>query len=83
MGRIKTTAMKRLAKQMIKENEDSFGVDFPKNKLKLQEKAPIKSKKIRNMVAGYITRLIKRAAVVKAGEKQPASTEPQEVQEEE
>jgi len=65
MGRIKTNAMKKLARQAIAHSDDSFGPDFSKNKQALQGMAPIKSKKIRNMVSGYITRVTKRATRAK------------------
>lgn len=55
MGRIKTTAIKILANELIKEYGDKFTEDFEKNKNILNEVKPIESKKIRNILAGYIT----------------------------
>lgn len=60
MGRIKTTAMKRLANQILSQHEKSFTPDFEKNKEALRSVMPIESKKIRNMILGYITKEIKR-----------------------
>jgi len=55
MGRIKSTLVKRTAKQLITEN--IFSPDFEKNKKILASDMP--SKRIRNKIAGYITRIEK------------------------
>ncbi len=60
MGRIKTTPIKVLAEELIKEHEKKFSADFEKNKKALQETKPLKSKKIRNILAGYITKKMKQ-----------------------
>ena len=60
MGRIKTTAVKRLAKDLMMENGDAFTGEFGENKINLAKMQNIKSKKIRNIVAGYITKQTKR-----------------------
>ncbi len=57
MGRIKTTQIKRTGNQLIKESSDKFKEDFESNKLIVNELTEIPSKKIRNIVAGYVTRL--------------------------
>ncbi len=56
MGRIKTTAVKSLADELIKKHGKKFSDDFEKNKKILDEVKKIKSKKIRNILAGYITK---------------------------
>ena len=66
MGRIKITAIKTLANNMVEEFGDRFSSDFEKNKTSLNEIKDIKSKKIRNMLAGYITRrmqIIKKSGI--------------------
>jgi small subunit ribosomal protein S17e len=60
MGRIKITAIKSLADDMIEEHGDRFGSDFEKNKLALNELKEIKSKKTRNVLAGYITKQMQK-----------------------
>ena len=57
MGRIKPRAMKQAGKQFVKENSGTFSADFEKNKQII--KPLIASKRTRNIVAGYITRLVK------------------------
>ena len=60
MGRIKITAIKTLANELIEEFGDRFSDDFEKNKTVLNEIKEIKSKKVRNILAGYITRQMQK-----------------------
>lgn len=53
MGRIKSTLIKRTARQLTK--EPMFGDTFDHNKKILRDSMP--SKKTRNKIAGYIGRL--------------------------
>ena len=59
MGRIKTQLVKRTTLQLIEENADKFKTDFDENKKIVEELANIPSKKLRNIIAGYATRLTK------------------------
>ncbi|MBN2331455.1 MAG: 30S ribosomal protein S17e [Candidatus Aenigmarchaeota archaeon] len=61
MGRIKSVAIKNLAREMIGEHGSRFGTDFDKNKKVVDEIRKIDSKYIRNVVAGYITKEMERA----------------------
>jgi len=63
MGRIKTQQIKRITFDLLRENRESFTKDFDENKKKLDGLAEIRSKKLRNMIAGYVTRLVKREAI--------------------
>ncbi|HLD42179.1 MAG TPA: 30S ribosomal protein S17e [archaeon] len=54
MGTVKTSAVKHLAEDLIREYGDRFNADFEHNKQTLNEIKHIKSKKIRNSLAGYI-----------------------------
>jgi len=56
MGRIKSTAVKVLAREIVEEHGDMFKDNFDKNKIVIGKVRKIKSKKIRNVVAGYITK---------------------------
>ena len=60
MGRIKSIAIKTLADELIINRGDKFTTDFGRNKEILQGIQPIKSKKIRNVLSGYITKKMKR-----------------------
>lgn len=57
MGRIKTTLVKRTSNKLVNEKGDKFSSDFNENKKAVNELLELQSKKIRNVVAGYITRL--------------------------
>ncbi|PJF37802.1 MAG: hypothetical protein CUN55_20220, partial [Phototrophicales bacterium] len=57
MGRIKTKLAKRYSRELMQQAE--FTTDFQKNKQIIDDIAHPQSKKIRNVVAGYITRLAK------------------------
>ncbi|MBI2546045.1 30S ribosomal protein S17e [Candidatus Woesearchaeota archaeon] len=62
MGRIKTQMIKRLTLQLIKEyGRDTFRPDFNENKKLVADRLSTESsKKIRNSIAGYVTRLVKK-----------------------
>lgn len=57
MGRVKSTLIKRTARDLLKE-ENVFTQDFNRNKKVLGNALP--SKRIRNMIVGYIARIKKR-----------------------
>ncbi len=56
MGRVKSTAIKTLARGIVSEHGDKFTTDFEKNKTVIKNLKSIESKKVRNVVAGYITK---------------------------
>ncbi len=60
MGRIKQTYLKRIAEKLMKEYAEEFSLDFEENKKKVQELSDVNSKPIRNKIAGYITRAVKK-----------------------
>ena len=59
MGRIKTQQIKRVTLQLMKEYGDQFKEDFNQNKELVSKFTDVKSKKQRNVIAGYATRLAK------------------------
>ena len=60
MGRIKTQLVKRVSAELIAINPGKFTSNFDKNKELLKETADIPSKKIRNLIAGSVTGLVKK-----------------------
>lgn len=60
MGRIKTMLIKRTTNELIQRYEKEFKTDFESNKKLVMEFGDIPSKKLRNVIAGYVTRLIKQ-----------------------
>ncbi|MBR9691545.1 30S ribosomal protein S17e [Candidatus Woesearchaeota archaeon] len=60
MGRIKTKLIKRVSLKIFKQHRDEFKQEFEGNKEIVEKFADIPSKKIRNIIAGYVTRLAKQ-----------------------
>ena len=58
MGRIKTMKIKRITNELMKKHGEVFTEDFVKNKAILEKFISYHSKKIRNIIAGYLTRLV-------------------------
>jgi len=61
VGRIKTSSVKNIARELLEKYPDKFSIDFEKNKKVLAELAEFESKRIRNIVAGFITALKKQS----------------------
>ena len=59
MGRIKTKVLKRTTHQLKDQNKGVFTDDFAKNKELLKNYVDIPSQKLRNIIAGYLTKLVK------------------------
>ncbi|MBW3020247.1 30S ribosomal protein S17e [Candidatus Woesearchaeota archaeon] len=59
MGRIKTQLTKRTAIKLVNDNPNTFKPTFEENKAVIGDVADIRSVKLRNTIAGYITRLIR------------------------
>lgn len=59
MGRIKTMLIKRITNDLVSEHSDDFKQSFEENKELVTKYADIPSKKLRNVIAGYVTRLVK------------------------
>ena len=60
MGRIKTKFIKRKTKELLALHGDSFVADFTENKKVVGKTTKVQSKKLRNIIAGYMTRLKKK-----------------------
>ena len=60
MGRIKTTFVKNVSKDIYEKHSGEFTTDFSKNKELIDKFLDVKSKKMRNVIAGYITSLKKQ-----------------------
>jgi len=55
MGRIKTTFVKNIGKELMEKHPESFSGVFEDNKKELVPFVSFLSRKMRNLVAGYIT----------------------------
>jgi len=63
MGTVKPAYIKDIAMELLKRYPDKFTGDFDHNKKMVTLLTNITSKKVRNRVAGYITRKINRGFV--------------------
>ena len=61
MGKIRPTYIKRIAEDLVKKFPDRFTTDFENNKKVVAELADITTVKMRNRIAGYVTRTVKKA----------------------
>ena len=59
MGRVKSIAIKTLGDDIIKAHPKKLSADFDSNKKVLADITVIKSKRTRNVLAGYISKKIK------------------------
>ena len=60
MGRVRTKTTKRSARIIVEKYYSRLTVDFQVNKRVCEEIALIPTKRLRNKIAGYITKLMKR-----------------------
>ena len=60
MGRIGNALVKRTSNELFEKHPDKFTIDFNHNKKVVVELRDIYSNKLRNVVAGLVTRLKKR-----------------------
>ena len=59
MGRIKTQQIKRLTFQIVREYRDELKTVFDENKPVVARHLSRPNKRVRNAVAGYVTRLMR------------------------
>ncbi len=56
MGKVKTEQIKHLAKELITKYPDKFSTNFDDNKIMVSQLTEGTTTRVRNQVAGYITR---------------------------
>jgi small subunit ribosomal protein S17e len=61
MGRIRTKQIKRLGQKFMTLHRPKLSKTFDENKKIVQELSDVKTKKLRNMIAGYITKKLKKS----------------------
>ena len=55
---IKPSYIKTMGTELLNKQRDNFSASFDENKVQLSASAVIESKRVRNRIAGYITRKI-------------------------
>lgn len=63
MGRIRSTYIKRVSLELYNKYPKAFSVDFENNKEMVSKLSDVSTTKMRNRIAGYITRCAARAEV--------------------
>ena len=63
MGTVKPAYIKIIAMELLKKYGEEFTSDFNENKKLVSQYTNITSKRVRNRVAGYITRRVNRGLV--------------------
>jgi len=61
LGRIKTTFIKSIGQELYEKHPDKFTDDYSKNKKVINELVRIESKKLKNVITGYVTSLKKQS----------------------
>jgi len=56
LGKIRPTYIKRIADELVKKFPDKFTTDFEHNKKMVDEVADVCTVRVRNRIAGYVTR---------------------------
>ena len=54
--------IKRISNEVMNEYSERFGTDFATNKQSLNEISIVRSKGLKNKIAGYITKILQRKA---------------------
>jgi len=57
LGKVRTDTVKRAARELIEKFPDKFTGEYESNKAAVNEVLAAPSKKLRNLIAGYVTRL--------------------------
>ncbi len=60
MGNIRTSQIKRLSKQIVRDFHDQLNTDFQNNKHVVEEVCTAMSKRMRNQIAGYVTNIMRQ-----------------------
>jgi len=62
MGKVRTSLVKRTARSLLELYPDEVSTSFEENKELVKKYVYLKSKKLRNQIAGYLTHLAKLKA---------------------
>lgn len=60
MGSVKSTSVKAIGDEVIEKHPDKFTENFTENKRALEKIKKIESKKMKNVISGYITKKMRR-----------------------
>ena len=75
--------IKRISNEILNEYQNKFGTDFSNNKQLLNEISVIRSKSLKNKIAGYITKILQRKQKFEDRKKQLVENDKKELEKEE
>lgn len=58
MGKVRTEKVKKIARELVSRYPDKFSAEFKNNKEHVKSLAVVSTTRLRNRIAGYITRLL-------------------------
>lgn len=84
MGKGRTDTVKKAARNLLEKFPDKFTTDFEQNKKVVAGILEVKTKKLRNLIVGYLTRIkqveLARAQALETAEAEPPLTDRQDLQ---
>jgi len=78
LGKVRTERVKKVARELIRRYPGKFTTDFESNKKVVMSLTQLSSVKLRNRIAGYISRLVAIEQALKGGEE---AKEPEKIEE--
>jgi small subunit ribosomal protein S17e len=80
LGKVRTDTIKRISRELVRRFPDRFTGDWETDKESVNQLVTTQSKRLRNRIAGYVTRLkvieAERAAATQVAAEGPGSGEP-------
>jgi small subunit ribosomal protein S17e len=80
LGKVRTDTIKRISRELVRRFPDRFTGDWETDKESVNQLVTTQSKRLRNRIAGYVTRLkvieAERAAATQVAAEGPESGEP-------
>jgi len=80
LGKVRIETVKRLSRELLRRYPERFTGEFESDKQAVNELVVTQSKRLRNRIAGYVTRLkvveAERAAATQATEEPPEPEDP-------
>ena len=84
LGKVRTETVKRVSRELVRRFPDRFKGDFDADKEAVNELVNTQSKRLRNRIAGYVTRLkvveAERIAATQQAAEAPEPAEPDDVE---
>ncbi len=82
MGKVRTETVKRVSREVLRRFPEHFAGNWESDKQAVSELVATQSKRLRNRIAGYVTRLkvveAERAAATQVSTEAPESNQPDE-----